>query len=165
MALGNWFKKKKPNDNQTVVQVQVFSSVLCNLFYNLFPLICILFSTSSYAQIFLLLQQKKVFIKMQTLLLQTCSVSQSDVTLHLCSLSLDILLSVLQTATALRKEYVFHPFQGRYQTLSPSCNVPHCPLNIANSKATQTAKASWPKALPLHTSKNFYLSLCNIILP
>lgn len=147
------------------MQVHVFSSVLCNLFYNLFPLICILFSTSSYAQIYLLLQQKKVFIKMQTLLLQTCSVSQSDVTLHLCSLSLDILLSVLQTATALRKEYVFHPFQGRYQTLSPSCNVPHCPLNIANSKATQTAKASWPKALPLHTSKNFYLSLWNIILP
>lgn len=100
-------------------------------------MICILCSTSSYAQIYLLLQQNKVFIKTQSLLLQTCSVSQSDVTLHLCSLSLDILLSVLQSATALRKEYVFHQFQRRYQTLSPSCNFPHCPLNIADLNPKQ----------------------------
>ncbi len=100
-------------------------------------MICILFSTSSYTQINLLPKQKKVFFKTQTLLQQTCSVFQSDVTLHLCSLSLDILLSVLQTATALRNEYVFHQYQGRYKTLSPSCNVPHCPLNIANPNPKQ----------------------------
>lgn len=58
-------------------------------------------------------------------------------TLHPCSLSLDIVLSVQQTATALRKEYVLHKFQGLYPTLSPSQNFPHCPINITNSNPKQ----------------------------
>lgn len=143
-------KKKKLNDNQTIVQVHIFHLSFATFFYHLFPLICILFSTSPYTQIYLLPKQNKVFFKTQTLLQQTCSVFQSDVTLHLCSLSLDILLSVLQTATVLRNEYVFHQYQGRYKTLSPSCNVPHCPLNIANSNPKQHKRQKPPDQKHFH---------------
>lgn len=149
--------KKKLNDNQTVVQVHVFSSVLCDLFLqSLHPFQHILIRTD----LFVAPAKANLYmtIKTQTLLLQTCSVSQSDLTLHLCSLSLDILLSVLQTAKALRKEYVFHQFQGRYPTLSPSRNFPHCPLNIANSNPKQHKLQKPPD------QKHFHYALLKLLL-